>query len=312
MARHRWRVARAMTAAAAVMVTLACGSADSPGPSPGAPPSMPASGTGTVEIGDRQVTVHVPNSYDPARPAPLVLALHGYTSNATELEKYLRLSPESEKRGFVYAYPDGSTDDRGDRFWNATDACCAFSSPKPDDSRHLSELISTIQGSYRIDPARVYLIGHSNGAFMAFRTACDHADQVTAIVSVNGASWNDPARCRPSEPVSVLSVHSSADETVAFGGGVIDSTAYPSAATTVAHWLGYNRCADAGRDAPALDLVTDLPAAETTVRTYVRGCAGGSTVQAWTINGGTHVPQLGPAFAPAVTDFLLSQAKPTR
>jgi polyhydroxybutyrate depolymerase len=312
MTRHGWPAARAMIAAAAVMVTLACCSADSAGPSAGAPPSMPASGTGTVEIGGRQVTVHVPHSYDPARPAPLVVALHGYTSNAKELETYLRLTPESERRGFVYAYPDGSTDDRGDRFWNATDACCAFSSPEPDDSRYLSELISTIQGSYRIDRTRVYLIGHSNGGFMAFRMACDHADQVTAIVSLNGANWNDTARCRPSEPVSVLAVHSSNDETIAFGGGVIGRAAYPSAATTVAQWLGYDRCAEAGRDAPELDLVTDLPAAETSVRTYVSGCAGGSTVQAWTINGGAHVPQLGPAFAPAVTDFLLSRTKPAR
>jgi polyhydroxybutyrate depolymerase len=312
MAPHGWRAARVMTAAAAVMVTLACSSTDTPSPSSDTPPVMPASGTGTVELGGRPVTVHVPDSYDPARPAPLVVALHGYTSDAKELETYLRLTPESDRRGFVYAYPEGSTDDRGDRFWNATDACCAFSSPEPDDSRYLGELISTIQGSYRIDRARVYLIGHSNGGFMAFRMACDHADQITAIVSLNGASWNDAARCRPSEPVSVLAIHSSTDETVAFGGGTIDGAAYPSAATTVAQWLGYNRCAEAGRHAPALDLVTDLPAAETSVRTYVQGCAGGSTVQAWTINGGTHVPQLGPAFAPAVTDFLLSQAKPAR
>jgi polyhydroxybutyrate depolymerase len=312
MARHRWRAVRAMTAAAAIMVTLACSSADGPGPSLDPPPALPSSGTGTVEFGGRQVTVHVPESYDPARPAPLVVALHGYTSNATELETYLRLTPESDRRGFVYAHPNGSTNDRGEHFWNATDACCAFSSRGPDDSRYLSELISTIQGSYRIDPARVYLIGHSNGGFMAFRMACDHADQVTAIVSLNGASWNDAARCRPSEPVSVLAVHSSADETIAFTGGVIGRAAYPSAAATIAHWLGYDRCAEADRDAPGLDLVGDLPGAETSVRIYARGCAGGSSVQAWTINGGAHVPRLGPAFAPAVTDFLLSQAKPAR
>ncbi|GAA2673199.1 alpha/beta hydrolase family esterase [Actinoplanes palleronii] len=312
MARHRWQVARAVTAVVAVMVTAACGAADRPGPSSGSPPVWPASGTGTVEIGGRPVTVHVPDSYDPARPAPLVLALHGYTSDAPELETFLRLTPESDRRGFVYVYPDGSTDDRGDRFWNATDACCGLSGAKPDDSRYLSDLISTVQGSYRIDGARVYLIGHSNGAFMAFRMACDHADQIAAIVAVNGATWNDPARCRPSEPVSVLAVHSTDDEAIAFTGGAIDGVAYPSAATTVTRWLGYDRCASAGRDAPGLDLVTDLPAAETSVRTYRQDCAGGSSVQQWTINGGTHVPHLGPAFAPAVTDFLLSQAEPAR
>jgi polyhydroxybutyrate depolymerase len=301
-----------MTAVAAVMMALACSSTDSPGPSSGAPPSMPSSGTDTVQIGGRDVTVHVPASYDPARPAPLVVALHGYTSNAKELETYLHLTPESDRRGFVYVYPDGSTDDRGDRFWNATNACCSFYDPKPDDSRYLSDLIAMMQSSYRIDPARVYLIGHSNGGFMALRMACDHADQVTAVVAVNGAGWNDPARCKPSAPVSVLAIHSSTDETVAFDGGLINGSAYPSADATVAHWRGFDRCADAGRDAPALDLISDLPGAETSVHTYVQGCAGGSTVQAWTINGGSHVPQLGPAFAPAVTDFLLSQAKPAR
>ena len=110
----------------------------------------------------------------------------------------------------------------------------------------------------------------------------------------------------------MLAIHSSDDETVSFTGGVNGSATYPSAATTVTHWLGYDRCAGGGRDAPALDLVTDLPGAETSVRAYVQGCADGSTVQAWTINDGLHVPQLGPSFAPAVTDFLLSQAKPAR
>jgi polyhydroxybutyrate depolymerase len=312
MARQRWRAARALAAAAAVMVTLACGSAGGSRPSADASPAMPAHGTGTVEIGGRQVTVHVPASYDAARPAPLIIALHGYTSDAVQLESYLQLTPESERRGFIYAYPDGSADDRGVRFWNATDACCAFSNPKPDDSRYLSELISTLQGSYRIDRTRISLIGHSNGGFMAFRMACDHADQIAAIVSLNGASWKDAARCRPSEPVSVLAVHSSADETVAFGGGTINHAGYPSAATTVAQWRGYDGCAAAGSDAPALDLAGDRPGAETSVRIYAKGCAPGSVVEAWTINGGTHVPQWGPAFAPAVTDFLLSRAKAAR
>ena len=108
---------------------------------------MPSSGTGTVEIGGRPVTVHLPDSYDPARPAPLVVGLHGYTSNPGELETFLRLTPESERRGIISAYPDGSTDGQDELFWNATDACCDFSGSDADDSRYLSELISTIQGA---------------------------------------------------------------------------------------------------------------------------------------------------------------------
>lgn len=301
-----------MGVVAAIMTLLACASPAGPQRSANPPSVMPSSGTGTVQVGGRPVTVHVPGSYDSAGPVPLVVALHAYTSDPAELESYLRLTGESDRRRFVYAYPQGSTNAQGELFWNATDACCAFSGAEPDDSGYLSDLIAALQDAYRIDRARVYLIGHSNGAFMAFRMACDHADQVTAIVAINGASWNDPARCAPSQPVGVLAVHSTDDENIAFGGGVIGQTPYPSAQTTLTQWLGYNRCAGEAHDAAALDLVNDLPGAETSVRVYDRACAAGSTVQAWTINGGSHVPHLGSGFAPAVTDFLLAHTRRAR
>jgi polyhydroxybutyrate depolymerase len=110
--------------------------------------------------------------------------------------------------------------------------------------------------------------------------------------------------------VSLLAIHGSADERISFTGGFIAGNEYPSAARTAADWLGFNHCATSGTDAPPLDLVADLPGAETGVKRYTSGCATGSTVQTWTINGGTHVPRFGPAFAPAVVDFLLSQTKP--
>jgi polyhydroxybutyrate depolymerase len=293
---------------ALVLATLGCGSDPAPPTSTG--PAMPERGTGTVDIDGRRVTLHVPDSYDPATPAPLVIALHGYTSNAAELESYLRLTAESDRTGFVYAYPDGSTDKRGDQFWNATDACCDFYGSRPDDSRHLSELITRIQATYRIDRARVYLVGHSNGAFMSFRMACDHADRIAAIATLAGATWEDAGKCRPAGPVGVLAIHGSADETILYAGGSINGVAYPSAARTVGDWVALDRCTAAGTDAPPLDLVTDRPGAETAVRTYAQGCADGSTVQAWTIDGGSHVPKLGPGFPPAVVDFLLAQRKP--
>jgi polyhydroxybutyrate depolymerase len=305
----RWRAARALAAAVAVMTAVSCGSASTPVSPSTTAPALPTSGTGTVDIGGRPVTVHVPDSYDPARPAPLVVLLHGYSSNAQEQESYLRLTDESDRRGFVYAYPEGTVDGRGKRFWNATDACCDFGSAKPDDSKYLSELISALQATYRID--RVFLIGHSNGGFMAFRMACDHADQITGIASLNGATWNDTAQCKPSEPVAVLAIHSSDDESISFEGGVNGPGTYPSAAGTVDQWRDFNRCPDAATDAPALDLVPDLPAAETSVRTY-QNCAGRTAVQSWTINGGRHIPAFGPTFAPAVMDFLLTQVEPAK
>ena len=53
---------------------------------------------------------------------PLIVLLHGYTSSGAGQEGYFKLTPEAEKRGFLYATPDGTQDTRGNRFWNATDA----------------------------------------------------------------------------------------------------------------------------------------------------------------------------------------------
>jgi polyhydroxybutyrate depolymerase len=302
-----WR----LTASAVLVLAVGCGTNEPPPQRPAAP-AMPSIGTATVDVDGRRVTVHIPASYGGATAAPLVIGLHGYTSTGAELDSYLRLTAESDRRGFVYAYPDGSRDQRGDLFWDATDACCDFDGSRPDNATFLSGLITTIQRTYRIDRARVYLIGHSNGAFMAFRMACDHAEQITAIAAFNGATWQDPSRCRPSEPVSVLAIKSTADETVAFAGGVINGVGYPSAERTVTDWLGYDGCASAGSDGPPLDVVASLPGAETSVRSYADGCAGGAAVQTWTIDGGRHVPGLWPGFTPAVTDFLLSRTKPGR
>ena len=61
-----------------------------------------------------------------------------------------------------------------------------------DDSAYLSALIDQIKGTYAVDARRVYLVGHSNGGYMAYRMACDHADQLTAIVSLAGSTWQRP------------------------------------------------------------------------------------------------------------------------
>ena len=314
MAGRAGRAGAAVLVAVLVTVLVAAAGCGSDPPSNGrntaSAAAMPSRGTASIKLGERRLTVHVPESYHADRPVPLVLLLHGYSSNGAEQESYLKFTPESDRRGFVYVYPEGTLDGHSDQFWNATDACCDFDRSGVDDSGFLSDLIRKLQAAYRIDAKRVYVIGHSNGAFMAFRFACDHADQVTAIATLAGATWQDPSKCKPSGPVGVLAIHGTDDETIAYAGGTNIGSAYPSAQRTAADWLGFDHCAGTGTKAPALDLVTDLPGAETSVIDYTAGCAGGSSVRRWTINGGRHVPAVGPAFAPAVMDYLLAQAKP--
>ena len=309
-------MSRSRIAALAVAVMLAVAGCDSATPATPAPsdsaaiaPAAAGPDTETMQVGSRPVTLRVPTGYKQGTPAPLIVLLHGYTSSGRGQESYLKIAPEADKRGVLYATPDGTIDAQHNRFWNATDACCNLYGATVDDSAYLTDLVKMVSTRYTVDPGKVYLVGHSNGAFMSFRMACDHADIITAIAALNGAMWSDPSKCRPSRPVSVLSIRGTADSTIVFDGGAIAGHAYPSTETTLADWISLDGCRPtADTTAAPLDLDVALAGAETTIGRY-GGCRSGSTVEAWTMASGTHVPAFGPTFVPAVLDFLLAQSR---
>jgi polyhydroxybutyrate depolymerase len=234
-----------------------------------------------------------------------VIVLHGYGASGAIEESYLNLTPQSDAFGFLYAYPDGTMDVAGNRFWNATDACCNFFDAPVDDSAYLSGLIDEIEQRYDVARDQVFVVGHSNGAFMAYRMACDHGDQVSGIVSLAGAMWEEPTSCSGSTPVSVLEIHGTEDRLVPFTGGHIHDRAVPSATQTLKDWVQRNGCSDPpDGTAPDLDLDLDVPGAETTVTRY-SNCTSGKDAQLWTIRGGDHIPTLTPEFAFDVASHLL-------
>jgi polyhydroxybutyrate depolymerase len=219
--------------------------------------------------GDRPVDVTVPDGLPAGEKVPLVMLLHGYGVGGLVEELYMALRPLALKHGFVYAVPTGTVDSMGKYFWNATDACCNFDGSSVDDSAYLAGVIDEIVARYPVDPKRVFLVGHSNGGFMSYRMACDHADKIAAIASLAGAMWLDTAKCAPSQPVHVLQIHGTADADVAYDG----SPGIPSAQTTVQDWATLDGCASApDTSAPPLDLDTQLPGAETTVQRWAQGC----------------------------------------
>ncbi len=214
--------------------------------------------------GDRPVGIHVPPTYKPGTAVPLVMMLHGYGSTAMEEEFYLGITAQADKLGFLYAMPNGTTDPTGSQFWNADDACCNIYGSTVDDSTYLSNVITEIEARYTVDTKRVFLMGHSNGAFMSYRMACDHADQIAAIVSLAGAMPTDATKCQPSAPVATLEIHGTADTVIVFTGGVIEQVmppavvAYPAVTTTVADWVSLNGCSTtADTSSPDLDLDLD-------------------------------------------------------
>ncbi len=247
--------------------------------------------------------------YNCAVPAPLVVVLHGYTGTGEGTSEYFGIKQEAEKRGYLSVAPDGTKDGGGNQFWNATAACCDFRQTQVDDSTYLSTLIADVSAEWNVDRRRVFIIGHSNGGFMAYRMACEHSEQIAAIASLAGAMRTDAATCTPTQPVSVVQIHGTADQTILYAGGQTVSP-YPSANQSVATWQELNGCnSEPDVSATLLDLDASLPGADTEVTTYP-ACGQDTAVELWTINEGLHTPPLTPDFAATVMKYFEAHPKP--
>jgi polyhydroxybutyrate depolymerase len=274
-----------------------------------------SAGQSTIQVnaGRGNVNVWIPSSYDPQMPMPLIMALHGYSANGPIFESVIQFEPLSEQYGFIYLHPSGTLDTTGFRFWNGTDACCDFYGSGIDDSGYLRSLIEQVELQLNVDPRRIHLFGHSNGGFMSYRMACDHADLIASIASLAGATYLDPLLCTPTEPVHVLQIHGTADTVILYNGGQVSvpgAGVYPGAIQTVEQWVSSNGCSPGFVTLPALDLDAGLPGFETTVRSYASGCAESGSAELWTIVGGSHLPMMSADFSPAVVEFLLAHPKP--
>ena len=129
---------------------------------------------------------------------------------------------------------------------------------RSDDASYIRGLVNEAKLRCSIDERRVYLLGHSNGGFMAYHMACEAGDIITAIASLAGTTFVSDESCRGTGPVSVLQIHGTADRTIVYEG----NRYYPGAVETVERWRTRNRCGEF-EDKRPLGLVSSLAGEET-------------------------------------------------
>ena len=295
------------------LVLFACGDDDDDGDDDapvvdaGAPDVALAADAGNPLLEARPYNYNIPASYDPGTPAPLVLVLHGYSANGFVQSRLFGLIDGSEEHGFLLAYPDGLYNSKGTSYWNATDACCDVDGTNVDDVAYLSAVVDDMEAKYNVDPKRIYVVGHSNGGYMAHRLACDTGDRFAAIISLAGMVWKDPTKCPAEAHVSVLQIHGTADDTVLFEG----SSYYPSAIQTVTTWAEKNGCSGAlAEDGVTMDMDVGVDGAETTLMTFA-GCPVDGEVKLWEMTDAGHIPSVeATVWAAAMWGFLSAHARP--
>jgi polyhydroxybutyrate depolymerase len=239
---------------------------------------------------------------------PLLVFLHGLGGSGADLARGLELAAWAEDRGFAFMAPEGHLDYSGRRFWNATESCCNFDQLAVDHVAQLREWLTSAISSPAVDPARVYLIGYSNGGFMAYRAACELSSLLRGIVSIAGAAPADASTCRPERKLSVVQVHGDADPIVAFAGGHLFADSrrprHPSAEKSVEGWASLDGCSAAPVVMRNLDLDPRIPGGETEVSSFPN-CESGR-VELWRIRGGDHSAGLSRYSLGAIWEFIES------
>ncbi len=223
----------------------------------------------------RSYLLHVPASYDPATPVPLVISIHGFAEWPAHQMRTSRWNDLADQHGFIVVYPAGTGFPRR---WRAGGGMSANATP---DVTFVADLIDALAARYNIDRTRIYANGLSNGGGMSYLLACQLADQIAAIGGVSGAYLVPLSTCQPSRPVPLIAFHGTADRIVPYAGGPSASfdLPFPDVPAWIAAYAKRNGCDAFPAPLPASGEVTGIQYAS---------CRAGADVVFYTIEGGGH------------------------
>lgn len=222
----------------------------------------------------RAYLLHVPRGYDRTRPTPLVISLHGaggWPVQQRDLSGWNRLADE---KGFLVVYPSG-VESAGPRVWHTAGTGLT------KDVRFISDLIDKLEEDYKIDPARVYANGISNGGGMSFVLSCTLSDRIAAVGMVSTAQFLPWSWCTDRRAVPMVTFQGTADPMIPYKGGrsPIADNWFPNIPAWTASWARRNRCEKNSVDSAIAPDVT---------RIEYPGCADGADVVLYRIQGGGH------------------------
>jgi len=220
------------------MLLAGCGTdaatvAGTTGPGGDCAPSRPARrGTEMVRtvVGGvaRDYELEIPPGYDGTTRVPLLLSLHGFTSNIADVDAVSRFPREAGRRGYVVVTPQApsvvlpvTTGLVDVPLWNIAPVFRPRTGTFPqasdgDDLGYLERLLDHLEGMLCIDTGREYVSGISLGAGMTMALVCAPGRRFAAAAPVAGV--NLATTCADPHATPLIAFHGDADPFVRFQG----------------------------------------------------------------------------------------------
>lgn len=147
-----------------------------------------------------QVRVQIPSRYNPAVPAPLVIALHDY--NQTRMDSFNSYAAAAEARGWLLASPEMHGEVN-----NAPNVGARVMGSRASQWDVL-DTINYMKANYNVDATRIYLIGYGMGGLTAQIFAAKWPHLVAAVVADSSPSnlviWEFDTRSTGNTPNAAL------------------------------------------------------------------------------------------------------------
>jgi polyhydroxybutyrate depolymerase len=236
---------------------------------------------------ERTYLLHLPADFTPDRSIPVVLVFHGFGLDGQEMVHITGFNARADTENFVVVYPDGTGRNLS---WNGGVCCGEAAARHVDDVGFVRALIDDLSKVINLDRSRVYATGFSNGAIMAYRLACDLADQIAAVGPVAAAQATQT--CQPARPMPVIHFHGDEDRLNPYEGGVGPGGGleFMPVEETIQFWVSQNGCRPEVKETKTGNIVH---------RIY-SPCTQSADVELYKVLGGEHAWPGGQAVSPEV------------
>lgn len=128
--------------------------------------------------GDRNYGVFLPENYDPMRPYPVILLLHGCGGGTNNV-------PMENQTGEDAIVIRGT----------GSDGTCWYTSPSDPDIPYIDAMLEDVQDRFCVDPDSLFAVGYSSGSWVASMLSCIRGDVFRGIATVTGGEPSGIANC---------------------------------------------------------------------------------------------------------------------
>ena len=258
------------------------------------PPPEITPGPKDVQIGHdnyiRNVTYHVPKKLRKRRRS-LVLCLHGADDSPESFERITRrgFNKLSEYNNFIVAYPEALN-----KFWNDAreDSISLSHYENVDDVGFIEKVIEYAIDSFRVEPARIFVTGLSDGGLMTMRLACEIPVRFRGFATVAASlSLDQLVECKADTAISLIAINGTRDPILPYEGGqiTIDNELKGSVLPiedAIEFWLNESKCEEKSvtKDIPNIDMFDETRSE----RISYTNCKYGNKIVLVRVNNGGH------------------------